>query len=67
MSRGRWGNRDLYFCHLKQGAEQVTGRKFKDSPKPKGKAQIASWYTGIKPCSGLFGLTPQHLFGVFLA
>jgi len=33
---GRWGNRDFYFCHehLKLGAEQVTGRKFKDSPKP---------------------------------
>src|SRR5260370_42255875 len=33
----RNGGRDFYFCHehLKAGAEQVSGIKFKDSPTPK--------------------------------
>ena len=32
-----FGTTIFYFCHehLKAGAEQVTGRKFKDSPNPK--------------------------------
>jgi hypothetical protein len=33
----RNGGRDFYFCHehLRAGAEQVSGIKFKDPPKPK--------------------------------
>jgi hypothetical protein len=32
-----FGTRLYYFCeeHLKLGGEQVTGRKFRDPPKPK--------------------------------
>jgi hypothetical protein len=32
-----WGKSIFWFCdeHLKAGAEQVTGRNFKDPPKPK--------------------------------
>lgn len=34
-----FGTTIFYFCHehLKAGAEQVTGRKFKDTPEPKDK------------------------------
>ena len=36
-----WGKSIFWFCdeHLKAGAEQVTGRKFKDSPTPKSESR----------------------------
>lgn len=36
-----WGTTIFWFCddHLTAGAEQVTGKKFKDSPKPKGESK----------------------------